>query len=79
LRARIPYLDVAAEQMTVLRLFENYDAKAKAKVTAVPAMAFFGGLADLLVQRSFRGRFPLKRESRSRSGWIPGTRRRERA
>ena len=50
LRARIPYLDVAAEQMTVLRLFEQYDAQAKeAKVAVVPAMAFFGGLADLLV------------------------------
>jgi short subunit dehydrogenase-like uncharacterized protein len=50
LRAGIPYLDVAAEQTTALRLFDTLDERAKnAGVTIVPAMAFYGGLADLLV------------------------------
>jgi short subunit dehydrogenase-like uncharacterized protein len=50
LRAGIPYLDVAAEQTTALRLFDTLDEKAKeVGVTIVPAMAFYGGLADLLV------------------------------
>lgn len=50
LRAGIPYLDVAAEQATTLKLFEELDEKAKnAGVTIIPAMAFYGGLADLLV------------------------------
>ncbi|WP_218016249.1 saccharopine dehydrogenase NADP-binding domain-containing protein [Sphingomonas asaccharolytica] len=50
LRARMPYLDVAAEQRTVLDLFERFDAPARAAgVTILPAMAFYGGLADLLV------------------------------
>ncbi|MDO9370903.1 MAG: saccharopine dehydrogenase NADP-binding domain-containing protein [Sphingopyxis sp.] len=50
LRAGIPYLDIAAEQRTALNLFEILDEKAKkAGVTILPAMAFYGGLADLLV------------------------------
>jgi len=50
LRAGIPYLDVTAEQVTALRLFEGMDEPAKAAgITIVPAMAFYGGLADLLV------------------------------
>jgi uncharacterized protein YbjT (DUF2867 family) len=50
LRAGIPYLDVAAEQRTVFDLFEQFDAPARAAgVTILPAMAFYGGLADLLV------------------------------
>lgn len=50
LRAAIPYLDVAAEQTTAFRLFDTLDERAKsAGVTIVPAMAFYGGLADLLV------------------------------
>lgn len=49
LRAGLPYLDVCAEQGAVLDLVEHYDARARAAgVVAVPAMAFFGGLADLL-------------------------------
>jgi len=49
IRARIPYLDVAAEQRTVLDLFDRLDGPARdAGVTLVPAMAFYGGLADLL-------------------------------
>jgi short subunit dehydrogenase-like uncharacterized protein len=50
IRAGIPYLDVTAEQKTVQTLFERLHAKAQtAGVTIVPAMAFYGGLADLLV------------------------------
>ena len=49
LRARIHYLDVAAEQRAVIdTLARDADARA-AGVTVVPAMAFYGGLADLLV------------------------------
>lgn len=49
LRARIPYLDLAAEQEAVRTTFERYDAPAcTAGVAVVPAMAFYGGLADLL-------------------------------
>jgi len=49
LRARIHYLDVAAEQAAVLATFENYSEDAqKAGVVLLPAMAFYGGLADFL-------------------------------
>lgn len=49
LRARIPYLDLAAEQEAVRTTFGHFDAPARAAgVTVVPAMAFYGGLADLL-------------------------------
>lgn len=50
IRAGIPYLDITAEQWTAARLFETLDAPAKsAGVTIVPAMAFYGGLAELMV------------------------------
>lgn len=49
LRARIHYLDVSAEQQAVLEVFERFSGAAKAAaVTVIPAMAFYGGLADLL-------------------------------
>jgi hypothetical protein len=49
LRARIPYLDVAAEQAAVLAVFERFAAAAQgAGVTILPAAAFYGGLGDLL-------------------------------
>ena len=49
MRARIHYLDVAAEQRAVLNVFEHHAAAAKTTGIAVlPGMAFFGGLADLL-------------------------------
>lgn len=55
LLAGIPYLDLAAEQVTALRLFERYDGRARgAGITIVPAMAFFGGLADLLASSLVR-------------------------
>jgi hypothetical protein len=48
-RARVPYLDAAAEQPAVAAAFAEHDAAARAAgVIAVPAMAFYGGLADLL-------------------------------
>lgn len=57
LRARIPYLDVTAEQMTALRLFERFDDRAKeAGIPVLPAMAFYGGLADLLASALAGGR-----------------------
>ena len=49
LRARIHYLDVTAEQQAVLAAFERFDAPAReAGIVVVPAMAFYGGLGDLL-------------------------------
>ncbi len=48
-RARIHYLDVAAEQAAVLATFERFaDAARDAGVVIAPAMAFYGGLGDLL-------------------------------
>ncbi|MFG2576317.1 saccharopine dehydrogenase family protein [Streptomyces sp. NPDC048481] len=50
LRAKIPYLDVAAELEANLDTFAQYRERArKAQAVIVPAMAFFGGLGDLLV------------------------------
>ena len=49
LRVRIHYLDLAAEQASVLSTFENYsDVAREAGVVLLPAMAFYGGFADLL-------------------------------
>ena len=50
LRAGIPYLDVAAEIEANLDTFAHFADRARAAGTVVvPAMAFFGGLGDLLV------------------------------
>lgn len=50
LRARIPYVDVAAEIEANLSTLTDYADRARAAGTVVlPAMAFFGGLGDLLV------------------------------
>jgi short subunit dehydrogenase-like uncharacterized protein len=55
LRARISYLDVAAEQRAVVDTLAR-DAEAKAAgVTVLPAMAFYGGLADLLASAALDG------------------------
>ncbi|HMI54291.1 MAG TPA: saccharopine dehydrogenase NADP-binding domain-containing protein [Candidatus Saccharimonadales bacterium] len=49
LRSGIHYLDVAAEQTAVLGVFEKFSAAAReAAVVVAPAMAFYGGLSDLL-------------------------------
>jgi hypothetical protein len=50
LRAGIPYLDVAAEIEANLDTFRQYTDRSRAAgVAVVPAMAFYGGLGDLLV------------------------------
>jgi hypothetical protein len=50
------YLDVTAEQPAVQQLYDELDAPARAAgVVVVPAMAFFGGLADLLVTAALDG------------------------
>ncbi|MFD6025112.1 saccharopine dehydrogenase family protein [Streptomyces griseoluteus] len=49
LRAGIPYLDVAAELEANLDTFAHYSERARqAGAVIIPAMAFFGGLGDLL-------------------------------
>jgi hypothetical protein len=49
LRSGIHYFDVAAEQAAVLAVFEQFSRAAKeAGVVIAPAMAFYGGLGDLL-------------------------------
>jgi hypothetical protein len=49
LRASIHYLDVAAEQAAVLDVFERFASAARdAGAVVAPAMAFYGGLGDLL-------------------------------
>ena len=49
LRARVHYLDTAAEQQPVIALFDRYaDAAAQAGIAIIPAVAFYGGLGDLL-------------------------------
>lgn len=50
LRAGIPYVDVAAEIEANVDTFAHFADRARAAgVAVVPAMAFFGGLGDLLV------------------------------
>ncbi len=49
LRARIPYLDVASEIEANADTFAQYTTRAReAGIVVVPAMAFYGGLGDLL-------------------------------
>ena len=49
LRAGIPYVDVAAEIEANVDTFTNFAERARAAgVAVVPAMAFYGGLGDLL-------------------------------
>ncbi len=50
LRAGIPYVDVAAEiEANVASFTDHAEAARRAGTPMVPAMAFFGGLGDLLV------------------------------
>ncbi|MGZ9932578.1 saccharopine dehydrogenase NADP-binding domain-containing protein [Streptomyces sp. NC-S4] len=50
LRAGIPYVDVAAEIEANAAMFTDHTRAARtARVPVVPAMAFYGGLGDLLV------------------------------
>jgi hypothetical protein len=49
LRCGVHYLDLSAEQQSVLMTFERFAQPARdAHVTVVPAMAFYGGLGDLM-------------------------------
>lgn len=49
LRMRIHYLDMAPEQQSVLDVYEKFSNEALDKgIVILPAMAFYGGLADLL-------------------------------
>lgn len=48
LRARIPYLDITAEQAAVQGLETRDSAARHAQIVVLPAAAFYGGLADLL-------------------------------
>lgn len=79
LRARVPYVDVAAEVDTVTEMFDRYGERARAAgVTVVPAMAFYGGLGDLLVTAAM-GDWAVADEARIAYGldsWhpTPGTR-----
>lgn len=56
LRSRSSYLDVTAEQASALDTFERFDADAReAGVVVLPAMAFYGGLADLMATALMEG------------------------
>jgi Saccharopine dehydrogenase NADP binding domain len=49
IRSRVHYLDVAAEQSAVLSVFERFRGDQRITGTVIaPAMAFFGGLGDLM-------------------------------
>jgi short subunit dehydrogenase-like uncharacterized protein len=55
LRAGIHYMDVTAEQPSARASFETFEEPARnAGVVVMPAMGFFGGLADLLVTAAIR-------------------------
>ncbi|MGW5354653.1 saccharopine dehydrogenase family protein [Streptomyces sp. NPDC004031] len=79
LRAGIPYVDVAAEIEANHDTFERYADRAKAAgAVVVPAMAFYGGLGDLLATAAM-GDWTSADEAHvayGLSGWhpTPGTR-----
>ncbi|MEV4946365.1 saccharopine dehydrogenase NADP-binding domain-containing protein [Streptomyces sp. NPDC053755] len=57
LRAGIPYVDVAAELEAVADTFARFGDRAReAGTVVVPAMAFYGGLGDLLVSAALGDR-----------------------
>jgi short subunit dehydrogenase-like uncharacterized protein len=56
LRVGVHYLDIAAEQRSVRQSLATYNADALDKgIVVLPAMAFYGGLADLLVAQLCTG------------------------
>src|ERR1700683_385599 len=56
LRAGIHYFDITAEQRSVRQSLGTYDEEARERgVVVLPAMAFYGGLADLLAAEVTRG------------------------
>ncbi|OIJ68102.1 saccharopine dehydrogenase NADP-binding domain-containing protein [Streptomyces mangrovisoli] len=80
LRAGIPYVDVAAELEAIADTFAGYRDRARAAgVPVVPAMAFFGGLGDLLATAA-AGDWAAPDETHiayGLSGWHPTTGTRE--
>ncbi|HET6289373.1 MAG TPA: NAD(P)H-binding protein [Amycolatopsis sp.] len=77
LRAGVPYLDVAAELEANMDTFAHFADRA-AGATVIPAMAFFGGLGDLMVTAAM-GDWTSADEAHvayALSGWHPteGTR-----
>ncbi|MFC1433809.1 saccharopine dehydrogenase NADP-binding domain-containing protein [Streptacidiphilus sp. N1-3] len=82
LRAGIPYVDVAAEIEANAAMFADYaEAARKAELPVVPAMAFYGGLGDLLATAAMgeAGEWSAADEvhvAYGLSGWhpTPGTR-----
>jgi saccharopine dehydrogenase-like NADP-dependent oxidoreductase len=79
LRGGIPYVDVAAEIEANVSMFADYaEAARKTETPVVPAMAFYGGLGDLLVTAAM-GEWTAADEAHvayGLSGWHPtaGTR-----
>jgi short subunit dehydrogenase-like uncharacterized protein len=62
LRAGIHYFDVTAEQRSVRQSLATYHDEARERGTVVlPAMAFYGGLADLLAAAATRGAGSVER------------------
>jgi uncharacterized protein YbjT (DUF2867 family) len=56
IRSRIHYLDVTAEHTSAQATFEAFDSAArKAGTVVLPAMAFYGGLTDLLATAAVAG------------------------
>lgn len=56
LRAGVHYFDIAAEQRSVRQSLATYNAEASDKgIVVLPSMAFYGGLADLLVAQLCTG------------------------
>lgn len=56
LRVGTHYFDIAAEQRSVRQTLATYDGEARDKrLVVLPAMAFYGGLADLLVAQLCTG------------------------
>jgi len=56
LRAKAHYFDIAAEQRSVRQSLATYNADAVDRgIVVLPAMAFYGGLADLLVAQLCTG------------------------
>lgn len=54
-RARIPYLDLTAEQAATLAAFEQFSAPARdAGIAVLPSLAFYGGLGDLLATAAMK-------------------------
>ncbi len=55
IRARIPYVDIAAEQPSVATVFDEFSrTAAEARVVVTPAMGFYGALGDVLATAAMR-------------------------